>query len=90
MGTRADVEAQKQYTLDIQQAAKEAYDEVDFGTLVADIGWQRRWQMFGTYYDLLAEKCSDKVVAKWQGRLGGVESFSEPNCKKMAFSLWLD
>ena len=61
-----------------------------FGTLVADIGWQRRWQMFGTYYDLLAEKCSDKVVAKWQGRLGGVESFSGPNCKKMAFSLWLD
>ena len=90
LGVRADLEAQKEYLTDIRRAAQAAYDEIDFGALIDAIGWQRRWQMFGEYYDQLAENCSAKVVPKWRGRLADTDSFTAPNCKKMAFSLWLD
>ena len=89
-GVRRDIEAQKQYLQDVRRAAEQAYDEVNFAKLLEQTGWDRRWQLFGIYFDKLAKSCSDKIVAKWERRLGGAGQFMTPNCMSMAFSLWMD
>jgi glyoxylase-like metal-dependent hydrolase (beta-lactamase superfamily II) len=90
LGTRQDIELQKAYINDLQQATIEAYEEVDFNKLIKDIGWQQRWRMFDNYFTQLSENCSKKIVMKWKSQLKGAEAFTASNCKSIAFSIWMD
>ncbi len=90
LGNRADIETQKEYLFDVQRAAKEAVNEMDFGKYITEIGWDRRWEMFDSYYKTLAKVCSKKVVPKWKSRLGGAVHFTPANCTAIAFSQYVD
>jgi glyoxylase-like metal-dependent hydrolase (beta-lactamase superfamily II) len=90
LGNRGSVETQKEYMRDVQNAVREALNEVDFSEYISTIGWDRRWEMFSTYYKKLAAVCAAKVVPKWSARLGGVASFTPANCEAVAFSQYVD
>ena len=90
LGTRQDIELQKAYIIDLQQAAIQAYKEVDFNKLINDFGWEQRWSMFDNYFGQLSNNCSRKVVRKWKDKLKGAETFTPSNCKSIAFSIWMD
>lgn len=93
-GTRADVATAQQYVLAVQAGAREALLSVDrpgfVGELGQEIGFEDVWALFGPYTDLISETCAEEVLAEWQNRLGGAETFTESHCNTMQYSIRID
>jgi glyoxylase-like metal-dependent hydrolase (beta-lactamase superfamily II) len=90
LGTRADVEMQKEYVLDMRTNAAIALRTVNAGEIVQQVGADNPWLFIYTYLHAMAKECSDLTLAKWGGRLGGVDVFTEGHCFRMVESLRID
>ena len=90
LGTREDVETQKEYILDIQANAAKALQTVDFNAIAADIGYGNVWLLFDTYLNAVGEECERLTEDKWVGRLAAVDVFTKSHCDKLAESLRID
>ncbi len=88
LGTREDVEIQKEYILDIVQAAGTANVAMDFGAAFGEAeargGSGNSWAFVKILFDSVAQQCADEVTAKWQDRLGGVDIFTFDHCWKIS------
>jgi glyoxylase-like metal-dependent hydrolase (beta-lactamase superfamily II) len=86
-GTRADVETQKAYFMDIVKAAGNANAAMDPGAafaLAEERGGQGNpWAFIKILFDNVAQQCADEVERKWEGRLGGVDIFTFDHCWKV-------
>lgn len=78
LGTREDVETQREYVLDLYEAVGEAAQTVSFADAAAEAGADpaNRWAGIRAYYDAIAETAAEPVVEAWCDRLGGVEAFA--------------
>lgn len=90
LGTRADVETQKEYMNDLVGNAAHALQTVDFMAVAGRTGWANPWLLFDTYLNEVTEMCTDSTVAKWSDKLGGVDIFTPGHCWKMAEMLRVD
>ena len=90
LGTRADVETQKEYMNDLVGNAAHALQTVDFMAVAEKTGWANPWLLFDTYLNEVTEMCTDSTVAKWGKILGGVDIFTPGHCWKMAEMLRVD
>ena len=90
LGTREDVEVQKEYVLDVQANAGEALANVDFMAIAGDVGFENQWVLFGAYFDAVAQYCADLTEEKWVGVLGGADVFTFGHCWVMQESLRID
>ncbi len=90
LGTRADVERQQEYVLDLRQNAATALQTVDLMALVAELGMENPWALFGTYLDDVAVECARLTSDAWVGRLGGVDVVAHSHCGVMVESLRVD
>lgn len=90
LGTRQDVELQRDYALDVRTNAALAMQQVDFGAIVQETGVQNTWLMFSTYLDTVAQTCADATLAEWSGVLAGADIFTFGHCWVATASLRLE
>lgn len=90
LGTRQDVETQKEYITDVRANADEALQTVDFMAIAQQTGFENQWLLFGTYLDTVARTCADATEPAWVDRLGGADVFTVDHCWATAESLRID
>ena len=90
LGTRQDVETQKEYITDVKANAAEALQTVDFMGIAQQTGFENQWLLFGTYLDTVARTCADATEPEWIDRLGGADVFTVDHCWVTAESLRID
>jgi glyoxylase-like metal-dependent hydrolase (beta-lactamase superfamily II) len=92
LGTRADVETQREYMHDIKEAAQHALELTPAKREVSEglVGMEHRYLYFKTMYDAAAGEAAQPVLKKWCGVLGGVETFAVNHTFIMYQSLRLD
>lgn len=87
LGTRQDVEVQREYVADVKAACERARTSVPASTVIQQTGLDDRWLFAKTYFDRLAREASEEVVPRWVGRLGGVRAFTHDHCTAMLMAL---
>jgi len=92
LGTRKDVETQREYMHDIREAAQHALELTPAKRDMSrdTVGMDHIYTYFKTMYDAAAAEAAQPVVQKWSGRLGGVETFAVNHTFIMYQSLRLD
>ena len=89
-GTREDVEVQREFIQDLKAAATEALGSVDFMAVAQETGFENPWELFDRYLDAVALECTETMLPKWTGRLGGADVFMPGHCWTMMESLRID
>lgn len=79
-GTRGDIEAQRDYVVDLIDAARDGREQVAFGAIGARTGYENKWLLVRTYMDEVADVCAETMIAKWGGRLGGADVNTRSHC----------
>jgi glyoxylase-like metal-dependent hydrolase (beta-lactamase superfamily II) len=87
LGTREDVEIQRQYVLDVKAACERARTSVSATEIIQETGLEDRWRFAKTYFDRLARQAAAEVTPRWVGRLGGVRAFTQDHCSAMLMAL---
>jgi len=90
LGTRQDVEIQREYFQDIQANSITALQSVDFMAVAGEIGFENIWLLFDTYLDRVTAKCTELTEEKWKDKLGAADVFTESHCFKIIESLRVD
>lgn len=93
LGTHRDVERNLEYVQFALEAARDAIAENPAGATVAGIPPE----FLANFYvvadriaDAQADACYAKVVAAWQGRLGGVDVFARSHCVVLMTYITID
>jgi glyoxylase-like metal-dependent hydrolase (beta-lactamase superfamily II) len=86
IGTRADVEVQKEFVLDLERAASRANQNVSFMDIAAKVGFDDPWLLFSDYINTINKQCEEEMLPKWETRLGGAQSFMSTHCVAMSQS----
>jgi glyoxylase-like metal-dependent hydrolase (beta-lactamase superfamily II) len=86
IGTRADVEVQKEFVLDLERAAARANQNVSFMDIAARVGFDDPWLLFSEYINTINKQCEEEMLPKWETRLGGAQSFMSTHCFAMTQS----
>jgi glyoxylase-like metal-dependent hydrolase (beta-lactamase superfamily II) len=86
LGTRADVETQKEFVLDLERAAARANQNVSFMDIASRVGFDDPWLIFSKYTDTINSQCEEEMLPKWENRLGGAKSFMSTHCIAMTQS----
>jgi glyoxylase-like metal-dependent hydrolase (beta-lactamase superfamily II) len=92
VGTREDVQIQREFISDLINASNRANQNVTFGEILQKVGGPTNnvWALFGTYLDTVDERCTNEMLPKWQHRLGGAEEFMFTQCTSMTESLRIE
>jgi glyoxylase-like metal-dependent hydrolase (beta-lactamase superfamily II) len=90
VGTRSDLETQREYVADIRQNAASALLATDLNAIIQKTGTQNSWAFFSTFLNAASQQCADTTLAKWKGRLGAVDIFTFSHCKVMLEALRLN
>lgn len=86
IGTRADVEVQKEFVLDLERASARANQNVSFMDIAARVGFDDPWLLFSEYINTINKQCEEEMLPKWETRLGGAQSFMSTHCIAMTQS----
>jgi len=90
LGTRQDVEVQKQYVMEVRDSAAQALQTVDVMAIGQQVGFDNPWLLFDTYLSEVARVCAAQVVPRWVDRLAGADVFTLSHCSVFADSLRID
>lgn len=91
LGTRQDVETQKEFVMDLLKAAGRANGAVTFADVAKKVGpTNDTWKFYGAYIDAVNEECTNEMLSKWIGRLGGAEAFMSSHCWTMTEAMRVD
>lgn len=91
LGTRDDVQIQKEFITDLIIASNRANQNVTFGEILQEVGPTNNvWALVNTYQNTIIEQCANEMLPKWQHRLGGAEEFISTHCWTMTSSLRVD
>jgi glyoxylase-like metal-dependent hydrolase (beta-lactamase superfamily II) len=88
LGTREDVVMQREYIHDLKDFLQKVLDEVDLSP-----SWELRgnpYAMLGSYFNKIASAAAEEILAKWRGRLGGVDVMALNHATTMLTSLRVD
>jgi glyoxylase-like metal-dependent hydrolase (beta-lactamase superfamily II) len=87
LGTRADVEVQREFVTDLEKTAADANQNVTFSGIANQVGsFDNPWLLFREYIDTINKQCEDEMLPKWENRLGGAENFMLTHCFTMTQS----
>ena len=86
LGTRADVEIQKEFVLDLERAAASANQNVSFMDIATKVGFDNPWLLYSEYINAVNKQCEEEMMPKWESRLGGAEAFMLTHCIAMTQS----
>jgi glyoxylase-like metal-dependent hydrolase (beta-lactamase superfamily II) len=93
LGTREDVELQREFLQDLRAAALEGLQTVQVNDVVQGMNQDdlnNPWAIFDGYIDGVVQHCVDTLYPQWNERLGGVDVFLYDQCMTMEQSLRID
>lgn len=91
LGTKQDVMIQKEFVMDLIAAGAKANGSVTFADAAKKVGpTNDTWKFYGAYLDAVNEKCTNEMLSKWSGRLGGAEAFMQSHCSTMTEAMRVD
>jgi glyoxylase-like metal-dependent hydrolase (beta-lactamase superfamily II) len=91
LGTRQDVETQKAFVSDLMAAAGRANGAVSFADVAKKVGpTNDTWAFYGAYVEAVNEECTEEMLSKWLGRLGGAAAFMSSHCWTMSEAMRVD
>ncbi|MEB3229865.1 MAG: MBL fold metallo-hydrolase [Leptolyngbyaceae bacterium] len=90
LGTRQDVLESRDYANDLKQFAIEAYQTISIGAIAQQIENPNPFNIYDAYQDALSQYCTDRVLAKWQSRLGAAATYTPDNCWTLVEALGVD
>ena len=90
LGTRQDVDIQKQYIMDVRDNALYGLQTVDFMAVGQRVGFENPWLLFDTYLSEVADVCANRTIPNWIDRLAGADVFTRSHCVVFADSLRID
>lgn len=102
VGTREDVEVQKEYFqdlvdtamkyLDDTSPARPAYEAEPNFMSAADLagGFENAWLVFDTYLNGVAERVTEEVLPRWTGRLAAADVFTRSHAWEVVERLRID
>lgn len=90
MGTKEDVNVQKEYVDDLKNNSQYAIENVNFTQVTANIDKQNSAAATEAYFNALTNVCVDKTEEKWTGKLQGVGIWTDEHCEKMIQSVRVD
>jgi hypothetical protein len=87
LGTREDVEATKEYAMDVYKTVRRVHDSTDqmkvASVAAAKYGWENKFAIFRTILDGITDRCSAEVEARWINRLAAVDIYTYSHCRAM-------
>ena len=93
-GTRADVEANRDYVADVADAAARALADNPRGEVIPPLARAHPdadgWWLTDSHTRAVVDQCARDVRKRWEGRLAGVATYADSHCKRMQFSLRID
>jgi glyoxylase-like metal-dependent hydrolase (beta-lactamase superfamily II) len=91
LGTRADVDVQRQYVADLAASARATLASLDPTPFFEKYGPAgNSWAIFKAYLDAASRQAADPVVAKYTGRLAAADVFTFDSAYVMLESLRID
>ncbi len=91
LGTRQDVQIQKQFIMDLIAASAKANAAVSFSDIAKQLGnTSDTWLFYNTYVNAVTKKCTDEMMSKWGDKLGGAQAFMPSHCTAMTEALRVD
>jgi glyoxylase-like metal-dependent hydrolase (beta-lactamase superfamily II) len=91
LGTREDIQIQREFITDLIIASSRANQNVTFGQILQEVGpTSNVWALVNAYQNTIVEQCVNEMLPKWQHRLGGAEEFMSTHCWTMTSSLRVD
>lgn len=91
LGSYQDVQRQHEYALDVKESAAAALATVDISQLGERAGTTpNSYATVSFGLDRVAKACEREVVARWRGRLAGVDVFTHSHCLRMVFYAMTD
>jgi hypothetical protein len=90
VGTRADIELERDYVYDLIAVANQASQSVDYFASIQGIDSQNPYAQLNAYIDVVTARCVELMPTRYLTLLGGVDVFLEDNCFTMTESVRLD
>ena len=90
-GTRGDLERQRDYLRDVAASADSVAAEVDYAAATAGASAELHpFAKAAIWHQEQAASCTRRVLARWRGRLSGVEVVTPSHCDAMLASRRVD
>ncbi len=87
LGTLEEVQASIEYTDDLVQVSREVFEGTDMlatmGEAGAQAGFANPFLLFRYYQERMIAQCSERMLARWQDRLSGVDVWVDGHCDKL-------
>jgi glyoxylase-like metal-dependent hydrolase (beta-lactamase superfamily II) len=90
LGNRKDVEVAKKFVLDLKATCQQAFGKIDFMKSALETGFDDKWKMYNTYFEKVVEAARSDMHTKWNGKLGGLDTYLKDDCWVMCESLSVD
>ena len=87
-GKKQDILVQQEYVNDLQKNAAAAINEVNRTEVIKGINGIAA--ITEAYFNALTKNCTDKIDAKWQGKLEGIGVWTDEHCERMIISERVD
>lgn len=93
LGTRTDVEQQKEFLTDLKDAAGKGLGAVDKAAVGADLRPEdvaNPWAFYRGYIDRAVNDCVNTMAPKWQSKLSAFDVWIFDQCATMEQSIRVD
>ncbi len=90
LGTRQDVLDSQEYVNDLKLAATQAHQAIAIADVAQQVTNPNPFKVYDAYQDALSQFCTERVLNKWQNRLGAAETYTPDNCWIMVEALGVD
>lgn len=90
LGTREDVEISKEFVHDLKKSAVAAFKEVSIAESIKETGTEDKWKMYDTYFEKVVSTTEHKMRQKWQGKLGGFDTYIHDDSWRMCEAISVD
>lgn len=93
LGTRADVEQQKQFLTDLKEAAAKGLGGVSKSEVAADMRPEdlaNPWAFYRGFIDRAVNDCVSTMASKWQSKISGFDVWIYDQCATMEQSVRID
>ena len=96
IGTRADVEETREFTLDVYETVKRVHAETDLMAVFVDAagqigGFDNKFLLFKTFLDVVTARATEEIEQRWVERLAGVDVFAEDHVRTaLLYVRWED
>jgi len=94
-GNRNDVQAAKDYTMDVYNTVKRIHDATDQMKIVSEAaakyGWDNKMALFRTLLDGVVDHCATEIEKRWSDRLASVDVYASSHCHTaLIYARWDD